>query len=343
MSAFAEDKPIEIQLPPTINAMTGKEINIYFDNLIAGHADDYLFDVICSIGIHQNERWTLITNTAGTYPITIDVYDKKSVQKIGTASAEVVVKLSSVGSGVTKSALFIGDSITAAGKYTNELLNLYSFDTMDITLLGSQGTAPNLHEGRGGWRVEQYTTDSSSPFVFDGAFNFSQYMSSQGYTDVDFIIFHLGINDIFNETSDSGADAVVNAAVTAYNNMIANIKTSFPDVKIGMCLTIPPSKHQDAFGNNYGSGQTRWRYKMNWFRWNKAILAAFKNRTTENIYLVPLNVILDTEHNMKVSTVAVNSRNNTTIDRQSDGVHPADTGYNQMADAIYYWLRGFES
>ncbi len=334
---------IEVQLPPTINAMTGKEINLYFDNLIVGNADDYLFNVICSIGIQQNERWTLNTNTAGTYPITIDVYDKKSMQKVGTASAAVVVKSSSVGTGVTKSALFVGDSTTAVGKYTNELLNLFSFDAMDITLLGSQGTAPNIHEGRPGWRVDQYNKDSSSPFVFNGAFNFSQYMSSQGYIGVDYVIFHLGINDIFNETSDSGADAVVNAAVTTYNNMITNIKTSFPNVKIGMCLTIPPSRHQDAFGNNYGSGQTKWQYKRNWFRWNKAILANFKDRTADNIYLIPLNAILDTEHNMKVSTVAANSRNNMTIARQTDGVHPADTGYNQMADALYYWLKGFES
>jgi lysophospholipase L1-like esterase len=333
----------EVQLPPTINAVTGKEINIYFDNLIVGHADDYLFDVICSTGIQQNERWTLNTNTAGTYPFRIDVYDKKSVQKVGTASATVVVKSSSVGSGVMKKALFIGDSTTAAGKYTNELLNLFSADPMDITLLGSQGTAPNLHEGRGGWRVQQYNTNSSSPFVFNGAFNFSQYMSSHGYTGVDYVFIHLGINDIFGATSDSGADAVVNAAVTAYNNMIANIKKSFPNVKIGMCLTIPPSKYQDAFGNNYGSGQTRWQYKRNWFRWNKAILAAFNNRTAENIYLVPLNANLDTEHNTAVSTVAVNSRNNTTIARQTDGIHPADKGYNQMADTIYYWLKGFES
>ncbi|WP_409345469.1 SGNH/GDSL hydrolase family protein [Paenibacillus sp. MBLB4367] len=334
---------IEVQLPPTINALTGKEINIYFDNLIIGDAGDYLFDVVCSIGILQNERWTLNTNTAGTYPITINVYDKKSIQKVGTASATVIVKSGSVGSGVTKKALFIGDSTTAAGKYTGELLNLFSSDPMDIELLGSQGTAPNLHEGRGGWRVDQYFTNASSPFVFNGAFNFSQYMHSQGYTRVDYVFFHLGINDIFNETSDSGAHAVANAAVTAYNNMIATMKTLFPNIRIGMCLTIPPSKHQDAFGNNYGSGQTRWQYKRNWFQWNKAILAAFQNRTAENIYLVPLHAILDTEHNMSVSTVAVNARNSTTTVRQTDAVHPADTGYNQMADAIYCWLKGFES
>ena len=43
----------------------------------------------------------------------------------------------------------------------------------------------------------------------------------------------------------------------------------------------------------------------------------------------------DTEYNMPSITTKVNTRNNTTTLRQSNGVHPAESGYYQIADACY--------
>ena len=72
-------------------------------------------------------------------------------------------------------------------------------------------------------------------------------------------------------------------------------------------------------------------------------MAYFTGKESSNIYVVPTNVNLDTENNMQTTTVAINSRNSDTLERQSNGVHPADIGYYQIADVIYYWLKGFES
>ena len=74
----------------------------------------------------------------------------------------------------------------------------------------------------------------------------------------------------------------------------------------------------------------------------EALIAEYKDREAEGIYLIPLNVNLDTENNMQTETVVVNSRNTATKVRQNNGVHPANSGYYQMADMIYYWLKGQE-
>jgi hypothetical protein len=46
-----------------------------------------------------------------------------------------------------------------------------------------------------------------------------------------------------------------------------------------------------------------------------------------------------TVNNMNTETVAVNSRNSTNIVRQSNGVHPNESGFYQIADSIFYFLK----
>jgi hypothetical protein len=73
---------------------------------------------------------------------------------------------------------------------------------MDITLLGTRGVAPNLHEGRAGWTAQHYTDlptfdGIDNPF-YNSGFDFSYYIAQQGYTGVDVVGIHLGINDLFS-------------------------------------------------------------------------------------------------------------------------------------------------
>lgn len=442
-------------LPPKIYALVGKETNIYLDNLINFNASDYLFDVSCSVGVQQNERWTLTpvtnptgapsnlttattggnlaggqtyyvkytwanlqgetqtssevsiavpsgtnTNTisfniptlptnvtsaniyiststgtetkqgsttgtsytqsatlvtgttppasntigdVGTYSLTVNVYDKKTLSIVNTATTSVVVTKSNSGSGITKKALFIGDSTTAAGAYTQQLLNLVGSDSYKVNLLGTQGISPNVHEGRGGWTVALYYTDNTSPFVFSGTFNFAQYMTNHSYSGLNYVGIHLGINDMFSYTDDTSVTAQAGLVLNNYDAMISSIHAYDSTIKVGVMVTIPPSMTQDAFGANYSSGQTRWRYKQNIMLWLQQLISKFANRESSNIYLVPINVNLDTANNMQTISVAQNAENYTAITRQNNGVHPAVAGYNQMGDMIYYWLKSYES
>src|SRR5690606_25630962 len=124
-----------------------------------GQAQDVLFDVNCTIGVQQNERWTHTTSSlAADIPLTINVHDPITRDQIGTASAVVRAAPASAGSGTATTALIIGDSQVAAGRITQTMLDLAGADVHDLALVGTRGTAPNLHEGRGGWRVDDYTT-----------------------------------------------------------------------------------------------------------------------------------------------------------------------------------------
>lgn len=341
---------LSLNLPATIYGIVGKELNIYFDNIMEFDYKKYDFDVTCAIGKHQSERWTCVPSTAGTYPLTIDVYSNNL--KLTTKTINIIVKATAVGNAVNKKLLIIGDSTTdngtnGAGAVTAELLNLFGSDVMDLTLLGTRGVAPNIHEGRSGWNALNYTTLASSGGVtnafYNGGFDFSYYMTQQGYTDVDYVTINLGINDMFAFTTDATANAEITNVLARYQTMIDSIRAYNATVKIVVALTIPPSYNQDSFAHEYGNGQTRWRYKRNNQLWVRALISQFSGKEGQYIYLLPINTNIDTINNMNTETVAINSRNSATTVRQSNGVHPNTSGYNQIADVYYYFLKSFEA
>jgi hypothetical protein len=120
--------------------------------------------------------------------------------------------------------------------------------------------------------------------------------------------------------------------------MISSIRSVSAGIKIMICLATNPAYHQDGFGASYGNSSV-WRHKRNMYRWNKAINEYYSNRTAEKIYMVSPQTNVDTENNMMTETVSVNSRNTTQVVKQSNGVHLDVTGYAQLADAFYYFLK----
>lgn len=345
-------KPVEIKLPPIIYGVVGKELNIYFENIIlCDNLDNYKIEVndFSSGGIQQNERYTITPTTAKVFSVNISVYSNNQI--VASAQTNINIKANTVGSGVNKKCLFIGDSITDGGVYTGELLNLFGAgDVMDITLLGTRGTAPNLHEGRAGWKASDYVGISGRDGITNAfwnpttsAFDFAYYMAQQGYAGVDVVGINLGVNDIFNYTDDTSLNSEITNVLNRFDTMLNSIKSYNANTKVAFLITIPPSKNQDAFGKNYQSGQTQWRYKRNNFLFVNKLIDKYKSREAEGIYLIAVNTNLDTEHNMLTETVAINSRNTDTIVRQSNGVHPATSGFYQISDIIYYWLKCQES
>lgn len=337
-----QQQAIEIIASNDMYGVDGFESSLYFDNLVYQRFNDYLWDVVCSRGHHQDERFVVDNDAPGVYNLTVTAHNPESHAQVGEKAMTLRIADPVAGAGKNPKCLFIGDSTTAGGIYTGELVNLFSADgSMDATLIGTisgSGTGNN-HEGRGGWKVETYYTDENSPFVFNGNFSFTQYMSGNGFSGVDWVFFHLGINDVFGQSSDSGVDSITEVAMQRLQLMIDSIRGYDASIKIGMMVTIPPSAQQDAFGANYSANQTQWRYKRNIMLWAKALIDAFEGKQAEDIYMVPVNLNLDTEHNMAQSVVPANSRTNKTVVRQANGLHPSSEGYYQMADAIYYFLK----
>ncbi|TMV48639.1 SGNH/GDSL hydrolase family protein [Paenibacillus mesophilus] len=329
-------RPYDLLLPSVIPALAGYEMNVYFDNLIAGDAYRYDFDVRTSIGCHCNERWTCVADRPGDYALIIEVYSEEG-ELLTTGETIVRVKATDAFSGAGRRVLFIGDSTTAEGHYTAELLRLFAADPGGIMLLGTKGEGLNRHEGRGGWRVADYFGIPESPFLFDGKFDFMRYMERSGYDSVDDVCIHLGINDVFHASEEDGMSALLRKAMPQLETMIEEFRRFNPDVRIGIMIAIPPSRTQDSFGKSYGTRQSRRQYKRKWYLWNRELLSRFSNH--KGIELIPLHINLDTARNMPVELIEGNARNMRTEIRQCNGVHPAPEGYRQMADVLYAWLK----
>lgn len=334
-------KTFDTILPSKVFAVVGCEFNIYFDNIIPFNASNYEIDVVCDVGVHQNERYTYIPVEGGIGDHALSIIFKKDGIIVSNKSVTLTVVASNSGNGSSRNLLPIGDSTTAATTWQSELRTLLTTDGSTITYLGTQGTNPLKHEGHSGWQVNSFFVDVS-PFYNGTTFDFDHYCTNNSIdiNTIDIVTIHLGINDVFSVLSDDEASSnIVPRWVAKYQEMVNNIHTARSAIKIALCLPILPSFNQDAFGASYGVSQTRAQYKRNIILFAKYMLDYFDGREASNIYLVPLNIAIDTVNNMQTTTVAINSRNSTTITRQSNGLHPAESGYGQMADAIYYWYK----
>jgi lysophospholipase L1-like esterase len=336
-----------ITLPPKIYAMVGKELNIYFDNILNDKDTNYDFDVACNIGQQYANYYRVNPTTAGSYAFTITVYKGNSV--VAEANSTIIVSGANVGNGVNKKILIIGDSTTDNSFLVPHLMSNFNSDVMKITSVGTRGTTPNNHEGHSGWTASKFVSDATSPFVFSGAFNFGQYMSTHGYSGLNYVLINLGINDTFWFLDDASFNSGLTAIINNFNTIINGVKAYDAAIKIGVALTVPPNYSQDAFGAPYNNDQSRKRYKRNNWLFVKSLLSNFANQEGQNIYLIPLNVNLDTRYNYPLSQQAVNGRNTKVIDfptnnadGQTPGVHPDETGYAQIADSYQYFLKSFE-
>lgn len=152
----------------------------------------------------------------------------------------------------------------------------------------------------------------------------------------DWIFFQLGINDVFGITSQTDADSKTTTMLNQMNEIIANIHAYNPDIRIGIVVTFPPAG-QDAFGVNYTLGQTSERYtKTGLLTWQKKLINTFDNSASfgAKTYLISAHLNIDTEYNYPSSQVAPNARytGSLTVNQQNNGVHPAASGYAQIAD-----------
>ncbi len=416
----SQPSPPEMVLPPYIYTTQGKEANVYFDNLFVGE-NDYLIDVVSSNGVQQNERWTTTPTSAISGTLTFTAFDRKKGLQLNTASSTIRGTASSAGSGLNKKVIYIGDSLVAAGTITQTMLDNASTDVMGLTLIGTQGTGSNKHEGRGGWAVSSYTgagltyysftvtgvvtppsinateythngstyrvqqvnlsggsgtiicsvlsggaplstgtltksnavsgdsaivfTASSSvpanPFWINSAINFPQYLANNSFSTPDWVFIQLGINDVFSYTTDASVSTFADSQFTNLDTLINSIKASGVNVKVGVVIPPPPAYNQDAFGANYASANTRWRHKRNILIWTRQLISKYQNQEGNRVYIVPANTAIDTVNNYSTTTANINARNATQVSRQSNGVHPATAGYQQIGDAVWAFLKYF--
>jgi len=338
---------IAFYLPPVIFAVPDIETSIYFDNIcLVVNPSNYVFDVNCDKGIQQSERWTFLPTSKdiGLYSLVIEVRDEinRIIARSGTM-IKVVPK--DAGAYQKRTILMIGDSLTQYSIYPRHLLDLCKGDTNPtITLIGSHvpdSNCPfNRHEGYGGWTAKAFATrytgiarigdyrKRGSPFLYQDVneepkFNFGRYcVEFNNGKKPDFVTILLGANDIFY-ANDGSIDRIIDEMLAHYDKLIKMLHGFHSDTKIGVLLPLPPAASQDAFGVNYGCGQSRWQYKRNQHHLVKRLIDHYGNREIENVFIVGTNVAIDCVHGYP----------------PNNALHPSEYGYYQIGDVIYSWIK----
>jgi lysophospholipase L1-like esterase len=160
--------------------------------------------------------------------------------------------------------------------------------------------------------------------------SFSEFVQSQNKTTLDYVYVLLGWNSTTGST-----EATLKSYVRTF---LDNILTDYPNCKIVILGIEVPA--QDGLGYNYGqnagilsSYQKSLQFVFNLNKWYYEITQ--EQAYTGKVTYVNVSGQFDTEYNMPTTTTQVNTRNNTTVIMQSNGVHPAENGYYQIADACY--------
>ena len=297
------------------------------------------------------QNWNVnLSVVKSVYQQIFPIYDNKIVISGGTAYDSVRVQHradynvpynihnlsllnvpANAGTGLTKTALFIGDSKTDANVYTQMLLDMFDNDVMNLTLIGTRGNTPtNRHEGRSGWSAKVYCTNEwergvvdDSPFYNPNTqkFDFNYYMTTNGYSHVDYVFICLGTND-----SESNF-------ISYYKEMIDSIKAYDSDIIIGVWTPAPFA----TFG-----GYTNSLNNLQMMPKIEDVLNEFDNDTYEaqGVYVVPTHMNIDTFYDFPWTDVAYNDVSSATYRKCTDNIHET-YGYCHDADVIFSYIKYF--
>lgn len=339
-----------VYTPSVIYATEGVETNIYFDNVIFSNLPNAMLsvDIVCKKGRQYEKFWRITPTAEDTGETTFTLEVRFDGKLLASKTSQLIVSDKETAKGKSIKVLCIGDSTTAGGQYVKIINTDYqSLASPAMTFLGTRGSAPDRHEGRGGWKFSQYAGDggktakSPNPFwnLETKQLDFRNYLADNGYTlsSDDLITVHLGINDVFNGVSEDKL-----ASIKAdFDKLVSLFRAVVPGITIGLCLTIPPSISQDAFAISYSTGQTLNGYMENYKQLVAFLLAHYDTpqMRASKLYCIGFNHCIDRTHNFNRSTMPANARNPTPIDTWKNGVHPDASGYYQMGDALYAFIR----
>lgn len=174
--------------------------------------------------------------------------------------------------------------------------------------------------------------DVSNP-IWDNDLNdisFEKYLNNIGEDTFDCAIFLLGWNDIFNDKY-------------YYDDYMFKVLRKFheqyPAAKV-MLLGLQFPSLNGGLGTNYGSKRDGYSDKYHLIRSvikHNAMMQEICDSEEFSSYCIYVDVAsqFDSEWNMPYTEVSVNTRNNVTEIRGTNGVHPANAGYLQIADVVW--------
>lgn len=353
-SLRAEPASLQLTLPPTWYGVPGVPVSLYYDNVVlTEQPESYRFEVKCDIGTAEAKRWTVTPTDkeVGDHAMEITVKDAQG-KIVESAKTTLHIAPRNTGAGRELKLLIVGDSLTAATAYPNEIARLLSTEgNPKWTMLSDNkpaSAAPGVaHEGYGGWTWAAFLTKyepqsertpdgkgwkkRSSPFVFTGAdgkpaLDIPRYLKEVcGSQSPDVVTFLLGINDCFHTNPDDpkAVDATINTTLDNAEKLIAAFHAASPKTVFAIGLTTPPNSREEGFEANYHGKYHRWGWKRIQHRLVQRMLERLGNRQKDGIYLVPTELNLDSVDGYPVN----------------NGVHPNGVGYAQIGTSFYAWLK----
>ena len=340
---------LQLTLPPVCYAVVGAGMSIYYDNIVLTEKPgEYRFAVRCDLGTAQSRRWTVTpaAGDVGDHPMVVSVSDSEG-RTLQQGKLAVHVAAADAGAGREIRLLIVGDSLTHATVYPNEIARLLSRPGNPAwTMLGTHRPARAAkgvaHEGYGGWTWQRFVSHyvakpdparriHGSPFVFAGGngkpqLDLARYFeTSCGGQRPDFVTFLLGINDCFSANPEDAAaiDARIDAMFTHADKLIAAFRKAAPEAELGVCLTTPPNARESGFEANYRGRYHRWGWKRIQHRLLQRELEHFGRHPSQRIAVIPTELNLDPLEGYPVN----------------NGVHPNATGYQQIGASIFAWLK----
>lgn len=306
-------------IPKTVHVAVGKEFRMYYKNVMSRYTDRLWLGYTSGVTVKRYAEYLSITATeAITKSVNWKIYDE-AFNVLGSGTITVIATADAA---KTSKVLVIGDStVTQSNAISQKLLDCYAESNGSLTLLGTRGTSPALHEGRAGWTSTDYCTKASNGSVtnpfYNSGFDFSYYMAQQGYSGVDVVVIQLGINDIFSMTHENFS---ASATLANLDTMINSILAYDSDIKVIVNLISPPNGNGTSFTDAYNTTQIDFVYLVNTIRLSAALIEHFESN--ESVIISPNNCVLDTKTDI------------------NDGVHPNATGYAKLGQAIYETING---
>jgi lysophospholipase L1-like esterase len=328
---------IELSLPNIMYVLEGNRLEIFKYSIVnAINPDNYFLNVKVINGIAKGEFYDRVfiydcekDDKEMTLEFTLENEEGIVLSK-KTTTVKPVKKPKSPKSQFN--ILLIGDSFTATATYPEELMRRLIDSTgnptgdglKNINFIGNNPKETKVNrEGHSG-KSWAFFMGSESPFYNHkrGQIDFENYVSKHDYSSIDAVVIILGTNSISNnETVSSFLDKLIE-----FNPKIKGIVT-------GKILATPYGgggtvgvKNEQTF---YGS------YK-NSFLYNRRMENLIQSKYFLNFKFVDLLPSFDIMHNMQFKEVAANFRNQSEMVKQgTDNVHPAESGYLQIADTVY--------
>ena len=277
-----------LTLPEEFYAVPDLEMSIYFSNtVLSENPEAFQFEVTCDLGSQETNRWVVVPKAedVGRHELTLSVSDADG-NKLATAKSTLVVSSLDAGEGRKLRLLIVGDSLTHASRYPNEIARLLGrAGNPQLTMLGThkpKGANPGVaHEGYGGWTWYRFLAHyepkpdgtykkRSSPFVFMGTdgkpgLDVPRYFAEHcDGVAPDVIIVKLGINDCYRANTETAAtlDASIDGVFGYADKLLVAFREAAPEAEIGICLTTPGNGRDAAFGADAEGKEKRWTWRL---------------------------------------------------------------------------------